>query len=103
MAPPGAAQRRLGGSKHHVTTQGQLYKRQQRLESTAAARTAGSTRRSGCRSPEKFTPRSPSGAGPRLDHVYCCPASISPLHSNECCCYIGTAQQVAMPWSSGVG
>ncbi len=29
--------------------------------------------------PEKLTPRSPSGAGPRLDHVYCCPASISPL------------------------
>ena len=28
---------------------------------------------------EKLTPRSPSGAGPRLDQVYCCPASISPL------------------------
>ena len=30
--------------------------------------------------PEKLTPRSPSGAGPRLDQVYCCPASSSPLH-----------------------
>ena len=51
--------------------------------------------------PEKLTPRSPSGAGPLLDQVYCCPASSSPLRYSVSAAQENRLSQMLLEGSAG--